>query len=423
MFQTQLNSSCMRSMESTIPIDRDERHPSIPDTRGIAGIDNDTLSNIINSIIQSKTILNTNHHPTQGTTQYLLPVDLVVSVDNKSNKPTVQAALPSSFALQMPTITPLLSTAQLPPTPMSSLSSISSTIPSLHLCPPSLQPSTLNPSAPSFLPSIPYTPIQPILEQCDDATEEEDDQQSFVLVEQEEAEAPSRNAWCVLDEMDNEEPVATRCIEPIPHVFNPPPRYFLRNSNSTSDKREYNKNWRNRNKCNAKTTSWRNMSHKPKYPCSKPIKLMAEFVKHVTLPNREEYLPSKIYTKTWAMRNGGNVEWGYNVELVYCKGDPHLSLYDRYPVINAQPGQEVEISATIKTSSVPKRYCTYFRLQKNGRFFGPRVWVDIIVGTLDQIKQCGAQNHTHDKVLPPRLRAIKWKKKYGTQRVVPVSCQ
>ena len=48
-------------------------------------------------------------------------------------------------------------------------------------------------------------------------------------------------------------------------------------------------------------------------------------------------------------------------------------------MIDARPGQEVEISASIKTPSQPGRYCTYFRLQKNGKFFGPRVWVDIIV--------------------------------------------
>ena len=81
------------------------------------------------------------------------------------------------------------------------------------------------------------------------------------------------------------------------------------------------------------------------------------------------------------MRNSGELSWGDNVELVYFKGDETLSLEGRYPVIDAQPGQEVEISATIKTPTNPGRYCTYFRLQKNGKFFGPRVWVDIIVSS------------------------------------------
>ena len=65
------------------------------------------------------------------------------------------------------------------------------------------------------------------------------------------------------------------------------------------------------------------------------------------------------------MRNSGELSWGDNVELVYFKGDETLSLERRYPVIDAQPMQEVEISATIRTPNKPGRYCTYFRLQKN----------------------------------------------------------
>ena len=105
------------------------------------------------------------------------------------------------------------------------------------------------------------------------------------------------------------------------------------------------------------------------------------------------------------MRNSGELSWGDNVELVYFKGDETLSLEDRYPVIDARPGQQVEISASIKTPSQPGRYCTYFRLQKNGKFFGPRVWVDIIVSpqahlqqTLDGRAQiCATTNETHHK--------------------------
>ena len=100
------------------------------------------------------------------------------------------------------------------------------------------------------------------------------------------------------------------------------------------------------------------------------------------------------------MRNAGDYEWGDNVELVYFKGDRSLSLEDRYPVINAAPGQEVEISASIRTPDEPGRYCTYFRLQKNGQFFGPRVWVDLIVRSngfgsskaMDGRKNCATNN-------------------------------
>merc|ERR1712038_777342 len=92
----------------------------------------------------------------------------------------------------------------------------------------------------------------------------------------------------------------------------------------------------------------------------------------------------------------GELSWGDGVELVYFKGDSSLSLEHSYPVIDAKPGQEVEISATIKTPSTPGRYCTYFRLQKNGKFFGPRVWVDIIVSlNISTPAQITSQNITN----------------------------
>ena len=79
------------------------------------------------------------------------------------------------------------------------------------------------------------------------------------------------------------------------------------------------------------------------------------------------------------MKNSGDQPWGDDVELVYFKGDESLCLHKRYPVISAVPVEVVEMSAIVRTPAEPGRYCTYFRLQKNGKFFGPRVWVDIIV--------------------------------------------
>merc|ERR1712048_879067 len=54
-----------------------------------------------------------------------------------------------------------------------------------------------------------------------------------------------------------------------------------------------------------------------------------------------------------------------------------MGLEKRYPVNNAQCGQEIEVSAVIKTPKKPGRYCSYYRLQRNNEYFGPRVWVDI----------------------------------------------
>jgi len=144
----------------------------------------------------------------------------------------------------------------------------------------------------------------------------------------------------------------------------------------------------------------------PQRKRAKSLRPTVEFVKDVTLPDRSHYPGNKMLTKTWAMRNSGELPWGDDVELVYFKGDESLSMQSRYPVMNAQPGQEVQLSANIRTPRTPGRYCTYFRLQKNGKFFGPRVWVDIIVsdpaassqpdGHSEITKQCAVSSQRND---------------------------
>merc|ERR1740123_1418548 len=126
------------------------------------------------------------------------------------------------------------------------------------------------------------------------------------------------------------------------------------------------------------------------------VKLMADFVTDVTLPDRSYYPTDTVLTKTWKMRNNGENEWGNDVELVFFKGNESLTLEKRYPVNNAQIGQEVEVSAVIKTPKKAGRYCSYYRLQRNGEYFGPRVWVDIFA-----VDECDAEQ---------KNKQPKWKK-------------
>eukprot|EP01084_Bolivina_argentea_P225623 381225_1 len=135
----------------------------------------------------------------------------------------------------------------------------------------------------------------------------------------------------------------------------------------------------------------------------KKIKVMADFVQDVTLPDRTYYPTDTVLTKTWKMKNNGEHQWGNHVELVFFKGNESLTLEKRYPVINAKPGQEVEVSAAIKTPNKPGRYCSYYRLQRNGEYFGPRVWVDIFA--VDE------QNNKHNKWSPSKQKHNKNKKK------------
>ncbi len=110
-------------------------------------------------------------------------------------------------------------------------------------------------------------------------------------------------------------------------------------------------------------------------------KLLAVFVKHVTLQTCDITKSTSMSTrciinKNMAMRNCGEYEWGYNVELVYCK----LKV--------------MEISANIK---IPRNQKDIVLILDYKKFYGPRVWVDIIVKALDEMDKnisnnCGKQN-------------------------------
>ena len=121
---------CNPSLTNTT-INRGERHPIMDQS---IAIDNNTLNSIINSILQTKndngkdikndpaaaptpapikegTATATGTTTTETSSigesqQYLLPVDLLISVDGAQHA-TVKAALPSAFAFQQPMISTL----------------------------------------------------------------------------------------------------------------------------------------------------------------------------------------------------------------------------------------------------------------------------------------------------------------------------
>jgi len=106
-------------------------------------------------------------------------------------------------------------------------------------------------------------------------------------------------------------------------------------------------------------------------------KLNSQFINDVTIPDKSFCPADTIMTKSWRVRNNGNVEWGDDVALCFLKGNESLVLEKRFPVPNAKPGEEVDVSAVIKTPSRPGFFITYFQLKKNDQFFGDRLWVEI----------------------------------------------
>eukprot|EP00493_Phyllostaurus_siculus_P004228 UN04248 len=101
--------------------------------------------------------------------------------------------------------------------------------------------------------------------------------------------------------------------------------------------------------------------------------LNAEFVQHVNIPLRSKYLPEQKLLKKWCVRNVGSDDWDKRVMLEFTKGTESLPTKNTFPVPECSSGSLCELSAMIMTPKEPGRYTSYFRLSREGTFFGPRI--------------------------------------------------
>jgi len=134
------------------------------------------------------------------------------------------------------------------------------------------------------------------------------------------------------------------------HSFNPRGHHFW------SQCRRFPEFW-NYDFCNVNNNSNNNNNGNDK-------KFNCQFVSDVTIPDKSYCSADTIMTKSWRVRNNGNIEWGENVELVFLKGDESLVLEKRFPVPNAKPGEEIDVSAVIKTPLQGGFYKIFFQLKK-----------------------------------------------------------
>jgi len=104
----------------------------------------------------------------------------------------------------------------------------------------------------------------------------------------------------------------------------------------------------------------------------------ATFVRDDTLQDGISCYPDVTATKTWALKNSGSVAWSQGTQLLFLSGE--LAPEKVMEVPRADPGAVVNVSAVIKTPTVPKQYTGYYRLATaEGKRFGPRFWIDLIV--------------------------------------------
>jgi len=122
-----------------------------------------------------------------------------------------------------------------------------------------------------------------------------------------------------------------------------------------------------------------------------PVKAMARFVSHVTLPEGEKLPAGAPVTKVWRVRNDSPRPWPPGpIELVYVSGKAadRLSAEHAYPVEihSLPPGQETDLSVEITTPTKPGLYQAFWRLRgPKGNKFGQRLSCSVLVKDNDDV--------------------------------------
>ena len=108
--------------------------------------------------------------------------------------------------------------------------------------------------------------------------------------------------------------------------------------------------------------------------------LSSKFVADVNLPDRTPVEKSSVLLKRWQIVNDGTTAWPAATKLIFVRGDRELSDAEEFPVPYAGPGEQVEVTAVLRTPAIPGRYQAFYRLADADRKpFGAKLWADLFV--------------------------------------------
>jgi len=110
-------------------------------------------------------------------------------------------------------------------------------------------------------------------------------------------------------------------------------------------------------------------------------RMMARFVKHVTLPDGTTVEMGSSATKTWRFRNDSSAPWPENCEIVRVGGDPVEGVDESIPIRGRVfPSEEIDVSVPLNAPRHSGFFQTFYRLKEvGGQKFGQRVWVSYVV--------------------------------------------
>lgn len=105
----------------------------------------------------------------------------------------------------------------------------------------------------------------------------------------------------------------------------------------------------------------------------------AAYVADVTVPDGTRFDKGKEFTKTWKVRNNGTCAWTADTELAFISGS-QLSAPSTVKVGALEPGREIEISVSMKTSDADGNFTGVWQLRNKDGFYGDSLTVVIAAG-------------------------------------------
>ena len=135
---------------------------------------------------------------------------------------------------------------------------------------------------------------------------------------------------------------------------------------------------------------WERMSENAKSTAastnsSQQARYSARFVKE-NPHDKYEVVSGASFSKTWWMRNDGEVAWPTGTQLVQTSGDNiSAAIYTCHNPIGA--GETVEMTVACKAPEKEGRYTAFFRLQTGRIKFGHKVSCDILVVPMPPVQE------------------------------------
>ncbi len=113
--------------------------------------------------------------------------------------------------------------------------------------------------------------------------------------------------------------------------------------------------------------------------CTRPLKNDSYFQADLSIPDGTPIPAGTAFTKTWRIRNSGDIPWGAGYTLAHVEGTL-MAAVSSIPVPNVAAGQDVNLSVELKAPTTPGSYHSDWQLRDpQGNRFGARFWLQIFV--------------------------------------------